>query len=237
MGYSQAATGGRKDILILPGPNALASRLWHQILDAADEVGIDHNLVEVVQGSYNPGGVAASGQTHARGGTYDLRLRGISDEKAEEWCVALRKRGACAFPRIPKYGWDQGRHIHAVDRFEPDLSVSARWQVGQYDAGLNALSGGSSAPDPLPHPKQTKYEYNPPEEDMALTADDLAKLAEAVWTSKVTDPQTKEVITQRELASRTLTVARQARDAAKEAAAKPDTVVAEHTHEVGPALP
>lgn len=232
MGYSQAAIGGREDVIILPGDNALAMRLVHLIYDAADEVGIDHDLIEVVQGSYNPGGVEASGGTHAKGGTVDLRLKGISDALAIEWCVALRKRGMCAFARIPLFVWFKGRHIHGVDRFEPDLSPSAKWQVGQYDKHLNALSPPSTVPDPIPHPPQTKYE----ESDMALTADDIAKIAKATWDAKVTDPQTEEVITQREMASRTLTVARQARDAAKEAADKAGAAGAEHTHKVGPAV-
>ena len=213
MGYSQAAVGDRQDIMILPGPNALAFRLWHQILDAADEVGIPHDLIEVVQGSYNPGGVEASGSTHADGGTYDLRLKGISDAEAEKWCVALRKRGACAFPRIPKYGWGKGRHIHAVDRFEPDLSRAARWQVAEYDAGRNALSGDSSARDPLPHPTQTKFIQ---EDDMALDAADIVKIAaataEAVWANKATDPVTGDQQSQRTILARTRINSKQAVD-------------------------
>lgn len=209
MGYSQATIGDRQDIMILPGPNALAFRLWHQILDAADEVGIPHDLIEVVQGSYNPGGVEASGSTHADGGTYDLRLKGISDAKAEKWCVALRKRGACAFPRIPKYGWDKGRHIHTVDRFEPDLSHSARWQVAEYDAGRNALSGDSSARDPLPHPTQIKFEYNP-EADVALTDAEIQKIAEAVWAIKSVDPVTQDQQSQRTILGRVRITSKQA---------------------------
>jgi hypothetical protein len=208
MGYSQAAIGDRQDILILPGPNALAFRLWHQIQDAYRIVGIDSALLEVVQGSYNPGGVEASGTTHADGGTYDLRLRGISDDEAEALCVQLRRMGACAWPRIPRYGWLKGRHIHAVDRFEPDLSRSARWQVAEYDAGRNALSGDSSAPDPLPHPEQTKYEYQ--EDDVALSDEDIQKIVDAVvpvvvdqvWATKMVDPASGDTVSMRTLVGR-----------------------------------
>lgn len=189
MGYSQAAFAPRQDIMILPGSNALAMRLVHLIYDAADDVGIDRALIEVVQGSYNPGGVEASGTTHADGGAYDLRLKGISDAEAVEWCIALRERGSCAWPRIPSYGWNKGRHVHAIDRFEPDLSRSAQWQVSEYDAHRNALSGSSSAPDPIPHPKQTKYEHNT-EVDVALTDQEIQKIAEAVWALKALDPIT-----------------------------------------------
>jgi hypothetical protein len=209
MGYSQGAVGTRQDILILPGPNALASRLWHQILGAADEAGVDRALVEVVQGSYNPGGVEASGTTHADGGAYDLRLRGISDDKAVQWAVALRKRGACAFPRIERFGWTAGRHIHAVDRYEPDLSRAAAWQVGEYDAHRNALSGSSSAHDPIPHPTQIKFE----EDDVALSDADIQKVAEAVWALKGTDPITSEVgVSQRTILARTRINSKQAVD-------------------------
>lgn len=199
------------DIISVDG-EAIASRVWASILDAADAAGIDPSLIQLVQGSYSGGSVAASGTTHDGGGAYDLRLRGISDAKAVEWCIALRERGGCAWPRIPSYGWDKGRHVHGIDRFEPDLSPSARWQVGEYDAHRNALSGSSSAPDPIPHPKQTKFE----EDDVALDAADIAKVAaataEAVWANKGMDPVTQDQQSQRTILARTRINSKQAVD-------------------------
>lgn len=174
------------DIISVDG-EAIARRVWASVLDAADAAGIDPSLIELVQGSYSGGSVEASGGTHDGGGAYDLRLRGISDAQAVEWCIALRERGGCAWPRIPSYGWGKGRHIHGIDRFEPDLSSAARWQVSEYDAHRNALSPPSTAHDPIPHPTQTKFIQ---EDDMALDAADIQKVAEAVWALKALDPIT-----------------------------------------------
>ena len=193
----------------------ISRRVWLAVLDAAQEVGIDPSLIELIQGSYSGGSVAASGSTHDGGGALDLRLRGISDAKAVEWCVALRKRGTCAWPRIPMYGWNDGRHIHGIDRFEPDLSSGARWQVGEYDAHRNGLTG--AAYDPIPHPPQHKFE----EDDMAITADDLKAIAEAVWSSKTTDPVTGDSQSERTILNRTRINSKQAVDEVRALAAEP----------------
>ena len=194
------------DIITIDG-EVIARRVWASVLDAASTAGIPYSLIELVQGSYSGSSVSASGSTHDGGGAYDLRLRGISGEEAVKGVIALRQNGSCAWPRIPAYGWDEGRHIHGLDRFEPDLSASAQWQVGEYDAHRNALSGSSSAHDPIPHPQQTKYE----EADMALDAADIARIAEAVWASKTTDPVTLEKeVTERTMLARTRINASQA---------------------------
>lgn len=199
------------DIITVQG-EAIARRVWASILDAAEAVGIAPASVELVQGSYSGGSVAASGGTHDGGGAYDLRLQGITDARAVEWCIALRERGGCAWPRVPAYGWTKGRHIHGVDRFEPDISPSARWQVSEYDAHRNGLSAPSTAHDPIPHPKQTKFE----EDDVALDAADIVKIAtataEAVWANKSADPVTQDQQSQRTILARTRINSKQAVD-------------------------
>lgn len=192
MGYTASAWGNRTDIVIVNG-QALAKRVYAAVLDAAAEVGI---TAIIVQGSYNPGGVEASGGTHARGGSVDIKVTTIPRDKQIPFVLALRKRGLCAWLRDPTHGWPAsagGPHIHAIDRYEPDLSPAARWQVQEYDAHRLGLSAGGS--DLIPHPTQHKFT----EDDMALTQSD----ANMVWNNRTTDPVTKEDVSMRTIVNRT----------------------------------
>jgi hypothetical protein len=192
MGYTASAWGKRTDIVIVNG-QALAKRVHAAVLDAAAEVGI---TAIIVQGSYNPGGVAASGGTHAKGGSVDIKVTNIPRDQQVPFVIALRKRGLCAWLRDPDHGWPAkagGPHIHAIDRYEPDLSADARWQVQEYDAHRLGLSAGGR--DPIPHPTQHKFT----EADMALTPSD----ANTVWNSRTTDPVTKEDVSMRTIVNRT----------------------------------
>lgn len=97
------------------------------------------------QGSYRPV-TSYSGSTHAGGGAVDVRTVPLRN-RAEKMRLlrALRLVGFAAWYREPIPGlW--GEHIHAIAIAGPDLSRSAQWQVSEYRAGRDGLSG--RGPDP-----------------------------------------------------------------------------------------
>lgn len=97
----------------------------------------------VVQGSYNAGGVAASGGTHDGGGAVDLS----PTAKPHEVVRQLRHVGFAAWYRTPAQGpWSA--HIHAIAIGDADLSSGARSQVQAYYGGRNGLA--NNAPDDGP---------------------------------------------------------------------------------------
>jgi hypothetical protein len=92
----------------------------------------------VIQGSYNAGGVAASAGTHDGGGALDVWGKGGSRVATE--VAALRRVGFAAWGRTPSQGpW--GYHIHAIAIGDADLSSGARAQVTEYLNGYNGLAG------------------------------------------------------------------------------------------------
>lgn len=93
----------------------------------------------VTQGSYNPGGVGASGGTHDGGGAMDLSvLSGCGTRRNA--VRALRTVGFAAWfrPTIPGL-WD--KHIHAIAVNDTDLAASAANQVSEYYRGFDGLEG------------------------------------------------------------------------------------------------
>ncbi|MFC4002958.1 peptidoglycan-binding domain-containing protein [Prauserella oleivorans] len=90
----------------------------------------------VTQGSYNPGGVGASGGTHDGGGAVDISVRGIDPETAVK---ALRQVGFAAWHRTPDQG-DWAAHIHAIAISDTDMSPQAQAQAGDYFLGRNGLA-------------------------------------------------------------------------------------------------
>ena len=156
----------------------LSTRAWALIEDAAQAAGIPAGTVYVSQGGYKRGtGASASGSTHDVGDVFDLRVWNLPAGTVEPLVVELRRRNGCAWLRSPAHGWTStGPHIHCVLRDSDDgLSSGARWQVQQYDAGRNGLSGLGR--DYHPRPTQTHWEAD----DMALSGEDIERIAEAVW--------------------------------------------------------
>lgn len=101
---------------------------------------LGYNLT-LAQGSYNPGGVGASGGTHDRGGVVDLAPFDHVNKVRE-----LRKVGFAAWYRPAIKGlW--GAHIHAVLMNHQDLSPSAANQVVAYRAGKDGLKGNRDDPN------------------------------------------------------------------------------------------
>lgn len=102
---------------------------------AEQQAGFNFTLA---QGSYNAGGVAASGGTHDKEAV-DFSVRGYTDAKRIKMVRALKDAGFAAWHRDPIPGtW--GEHVHAVP-IKGDLSPSAAAQVLSYDAGRDGLRG------------------------------------------------------------------------------------------------
>src|SRR5262245_45789419 len=67
--------------------------------------------MQLSQGSYNAGGVSASGGTHDGGGVFDVRVSVIPQKYWNTVVYALRKTGFAAWLRNPSQGnWPY--HIH-----------------------------------------------------------------------------------------------------------------------------
>ncbi|WP_157249284.1 peptidoglycan-binding protein [Nonomuraea typhae] len=92
------------------------------------------------QGSYNPGGDPTSAGTHDGGGVVDVSVKGMDAATRTELVRVLRHVGFAAWLRGPRQG-DWPWHVHAVAISDPDLSVPAQNQVGDYYLGRDGLSG------------------------------------------------------------------------------------------------
>ena len=103
--------------------------------------------IDPAKGSFNAGGVSASGGTHD-GEAIDIRVRGLSPAEIERLVVTLRKAGWAAWFRRPSSAW--GPHIHAVPT-TGILSPQAAYQVRAFDAGRDGLVGNRV--DPTWRPK------------------------------------------------------------------------------------
>ena len=106
----------------------------------------DVPTLQLSQGAYNPGGVAASGTTHAAGGAVDIRTSVMTDRQVKATMKALKRAGWAAWLRGPADGFSP--HIHAVLIGDKERSASARWQCDEFDAGRSGLSTGG--PDRKP---------------------------------------------------------------------------------------
>lgn len=93
--------------------------------------------LQIIQGSYNAGGVSASAGTHDGGGAVDVWGKSTSD--AVKVTNAMRKVGFAAWFRTPSQG-NWGYHVHAIAIGDAELSSGARNQVADYKAGRNGLA-------------------------------------------------------------------------------------------------
>jgi hypothetical protein len=155
LGYSGLGATG------LPGPASLVKyqgktvdRRTKRMLRAAARLIHKGCHFALYQGSYNPGGVGPSGDTHAGGGAADVDTRSICGAHTRVVVRALRTVGFAAWHRTYRPGvWPDHIHIEAVN--DPDLSVGAQHQVGQYYEGQNGLDGG---PDKGPKVRKLTWE-------------------------------------------------------------------------------
>jgi hypothetical protein len=130
------------------GP-VLLDRLSVCMLKEAERIG--GFKLRLVQGSFNPGGVAASAGTHDGGGALDVSVRGLSEDQIRHRVQSLRQAGWAAWHRFsPPFS---GPHIHAIAIGDPLLSAGAKSQVEDYKRGRNGLAGHARDPDPRVDPK------------------------------------------------------------------------------------
>jgi hypothetical protein len=117
------------------GRSNVSLRTWNMIQAAENIAGFEF---VITQGSYNKGGVKASGGTHDGGGVVDVRARDLGPSERGRAVLALRKVGFAAWLRTPKQAkWPY--HIHAVAKGDRDLSRQAHAQVVSYLHGGNGL--------------------------------------------------------------------------------------------------
>ena len=104
--------------------------------------------LRIPQGSYNAGGVSASGGTHDGGGVIDISIKGLTADQRDHVVWALRKTSFAAWYR-PYLANVWPAHIHAVAIGDRELSPQAAWQVQEYKAGRNGLAnqGPDNGPD------------------------------------------------------------------------------------------
>ncbi|MGC7098702.1 peptidoglycan-binding domain-containing protein [Amycolatopsis lurida] len=128
----------------------LNKRTADMIKAAEKRAGVDFTIT---QGSYNAGGVGASGGTHDGGGAVDISVKNISDKKAA--VKALREVGFAAWHRTTSQG-DWVEHIHGIAISDTDMSPQAQAQAGDYYKGLNGLANHNK--DDGPQVKKVTWE-------------------------------------------------------------------------------
>jgi len=120
--------------------------------------GWTHNFrMAVMQGSYNPGGVAASFGTHDGGGAVDLSVRNPIDRRVlsaeiDPMLRALRLAGFAAWLRDSDSLYPGSPiHIHAIAIGDAELSEAARGQIDGtfgYLRGYDGLPRDNGIPQP-----------------------------------------------------------------------------------------
>jgi hypothetical protein len=167
--------------------------------------GIPLDLAAIVKGGLLPAD-NASGSTHSGKGVVDLRTRTLTTTQALSLVYELRRRNFAAWLRNDQHG-GFSPHIHAVHIDAPGQSPAARWQVDEYLAGRDGLTAGG----PDYHPRPARNPYPLPEDLlMALTDDDVKRIAAAVWAYKTTDPVNQTEVSTRTLLAQTRVNAKQA---------------------------
>ncbi|HEY1178524.1 MAG TPA: peptidoglycan-binding domain-containing protein [Phytomonospora sp.] len=120
--------------------------------------GLLGRTLTITQGSYNPGGEAASAGTHDGGGVLDISVDGMTSATRTEVARQLRIVGFAAWVRNPSQG-DWPYHIHAVAISDTDLSPAAYHQAGDYYLGMNGLANRAPDDGPAVSPIRTWEEY------------------------------------------------------------------------------
>lgn len=116
---------------------------WPLVQKLALKRGLVRQKLDVSQGGYNKGGVAASAGTHDGGGVLDLR------QYSEPVVLLLREAGAAAWHRRPPHF---SHHTHLVLVGCPHASAGAKRQVESYRAGRDglAMNGPDDGPQVYP---------------------------------------------------------------------------------------
>jgi hypothetical protein len=152
---------------------------------------------DIVQGAFMSrvpgGGAAASAGYHDLAGCLDIRIYGVVREYQRDIIRTLREHGAAAWRRDATHG-GMDPHIHFVLGTDYPLTPGAAAQWRAYIDGRDGLADNGPdyefRPDPLV--------LTPPEDDVPLTDEDAAKIAEALLdgqtvTLRKADGTTKEI--------------------------------------------
>lgn len=116
----------------------------------------DLTPLRIVQGSYNPGGVGASGGTHDGGGALDVGILGLTATQRDRIVRELRETSFAAWYRPPIPGkWSA--HIHAIAIGDKEMSSTAAQQVVWYRQNLLGLWPAGGGPDNGPNVPITVY--------------------------------------------------------------------------------
>lgn len=130
----------------------------------------------------NPGGGAPnSAGYHDYGGTFDLRVKDLTDEQVGRLVRSLRRAGCVAWLRNVQHGGFTDPHIHFVMAGAPNLSSGATWQVSEYRIDNDGLS--SRGPDY--HWRPSPLVLSPTEEMFMPTADEIANATRSVVREEV----------------------------------------------------
>lgn len=152
----------------------------------------------IVQGAFqqrNGGGARDSQGFHDKGGCVDFRTTDLTRSQLDRWIIECRDHGGAIWRRdkTPKHGgMDPHAHLTLGDDFP--LSDGARISWHSYVTGGDGLGAGPGRDGDAPD-----YEYRPnplvltpPEEDMALSNEDVDRIAKAVaklvWAEKFPEP-------------------------------------------------
>lgn len=111
----------------------------------------------ITQGSYNAGGVAASGGTHDGGGALDISTNNLSKKKKAVMLKSLKRAGFAAWLRTPAQGF--GEHVHAIQHGNKKASAGAKAQRGSYDRGRDGLRSDRKDPNPWRTKLPRKYSW------------------------------------------------------------------------------
>lgn len=114
--------------------------------------------LDLMQGSYNRGGVSASAGTHDGGGAIDVRMTDLSAKERTAVVLAMRKVGFAAWLRTPSQS-DWPFHIHAIAVGDQDLSRGAAHQVKEYRRGRNGLANRGPDDGPPGYYRMTWEHY------------------------------------------------------------------------------
>lgn len=114
--------------------------------------------VQIAQGAYRGSAAAsASGSTHDAGGSLDFRTVILSEKQRKALLRSLKRAGWAAWNRDARDGMDP--HIHAVLIGDKQAANSARWQMGEFDAGRSGLTSGRADRNPWRPRERVRFSF------------------------------------------------------------------------------
>lgn len=106
------------------------------------------------------GGAADSAGYHDRGGAIDIRVWDLTRQELDRWLFAGRQLGVIGWERDAAHGGME-HHAHVLIGGDITAAAGLRWQLQDYAAGGNGLSGSSHGPDYERRPRRivTRFDY------------------------------------------------------------------------------